>query len=433
MKKKQEQPPPEAEEHIHTGTNVKKQLLITLLIAAFLIAGTVGVILYAKGYRFLFQQGEPQLTKTGILNVTSDPTGAQIYINDSPNPVLATNNSLNLTPGKYKVKVAKEGYTDWQKDFEIKKEEVANANVRLFPKAPTLQSISTLGIESVTVDPSGTKLAFNISSQSAKRKNGIYVVDMTSRSFPVLVGQSSSTQIADDSFGPEFSKASIAWSPDGKQILATIRGVEGQNYYYLLETDRLNETPLDVTTTLPVLQEEWTVQRKEKEVALSKSLKPAIRDFAATKFNILSWSPDETKILYQASASGQMPVFVKPRRIGNNNLYERRDLEENAVYVYNIKEDLNTRVAEPMEKVCSPDLPDCKLPFTWFPDSGHLVFLHDKKIDVIEEDGANITTLYAGPFIDHYVFPWPDGSKLVILTNLGNTAVPPTLYTVGLK
>jgi len=42
-------------------------------------------------------------------------------------------------------------------------------------------------------------------------------------------------------------------------------------------------------------------------------------------------------------------------------------------------------------------------------------------------------TLYAGPFIDHYVFPWPDGSKIVILTNLSNPSVAPTLYTIGLK
>jgi Tol biopolymer transport system component len=428
MNEEQQQPEPEA---THTRANVKKQLFITLLIAVFIITGTIGVIMYAKGYRFLFQKGEPQVTKTGILNITSDPVGAQIYIDD--HPTVATNNSLNLTPGKYKVKVAKDGYTDWQKDFEIKKEEVSSADVRLFPKAPTLQSISTLGIESVVVDPSGTKLAFNIASQSANKKNGIYVVDMTSRSFPVLIGQSSSTQIADDTNGPLFSKAAISWSPDGKQILAAIETTPDIHSYYLLQSDRLNDAPQDVTATLQVLKDTWAEQRKEKEIALSKSLKPNVQKFANKNFNILAWSPDESKILYQASSSGQMPIFVTPRRIGNNGLYERRDLTENAVYVYSIKEDVNTRVADSIDKLCQPGTLDCKIPFTWFPDSGHIVFIHDKKIDIIEDDGANITTLYAGPFIDHYVFPWPDGSKLVILTNLSNTAVPPTLYTIGLK
>lgn len=417
---------------IHTRPNTKKRLLVSLLVFSLLAVATVSVILYGKGYRFLFQQGEPQVTKTGILNVTSNPTGAQIYINDAPNPTAATNNSLNLTPGKYKVKVAKDGYTDWIKDIEIKKEEVTTADVRLFPKAPTLQSISTLGIESVVIDPSGTKLAFNIASQSAKR-NGIYVVDMTARSFPVLIGQSSSTQIADDTGNVPFSQASISWSPDGKQILANIPVTSEISSYYLLASDRLNEAPQDVTATLQSINDLWDEQRLEKETALLKSLKKNVQTFATPNFNILSWSPDETKILYQASSSAQMPVFVQPRRIGNNGLYERRDLEENAIYVYNIKEDINTRVTEPMEKLCDLNVPGCKIPFSWFPDSSHLVYIHDKKIDVVEDDGSNLTTLYAGPFIDNYVFPWPDGSKVVILTNLGNTSVSPTLYTIGLK
>lgn len=430
MKKSQPTPEP-MEPHVGRG-NKKRQILTSLLIISFLAIGTIGVILYGTGFRFIFQQGEPKITKTGILNISSDPTGAQIFINDSPNPSTATNNSLNLTPGKYKVKVAKDGYTDWIKDFEIKKEEVTTTNVRLFPKAPTLQSISTLGIESVVIDPSGTKLAFNIASQSAKR-NGIYVVDMTARSFPVLLGQSSSTQIADDTGNVLFSKANITWSPDGKQILAKIPvGIDTYSYY-LLDAGRLNDAPQDITATLFSLMEVWDEQKLEKDTALLKSLKPTVQKYFKENFQVLSWSPDENKILYQASASAEMPVFLKPRRIGNNSLYERRDLEENAVYVYNIKEDVNTRVSEPTEKLCDVKLLDCKIPFTWFPDSTHLVYLHDKKIDVIEDDGSNITTLFAGPFIDHYVFPWPDGSKIVILTNLGNTSVSPTLYTIGLK
>jgi hypothetical protein len=417
---------------LHTRPNKRKQILISVLIFSFIAIGTVGIILYGKGYRFLFTQGEPQVTKTGILNITSDPTGAQIYINDHPNPTTATNDSLDLTPGKYKVKVAKDGYTDWIKDFEVKKEEVTSANVKLFPKAPTLQSISTLGVESVVIDPSGTKLAFNIASQSAKR-NGIYVVDMTSRSFPILIGQSSSTQIADDTGEALFSQAKISWSPDGKQILATVPLSTGLNSYYLLNSDRLNATPQDITATLQSQHDLWDTQQLEKETARLKSLKPTVQKFVKTNFNILAWSPDENKILYQATASAQMPVFATPRRIGNNGLYERRDLEQNAIYSYNIKEDINTRVAEPMEKLCDTKTPDCKVPFTWFTDSTHLVYLHDKKIDMLEDDGSNLTTLFAGPFIDHYVFPWPDGSKIVILTNLGNTAVSPTLYTIGLK
>jgi hypothetical protein len=69
----------------------------------------------------------------------------------------------------------------------------------------------------------------------------------------------------------------------------------------------------------------------------------------------------------------------------------------------------------------------------WYPDSKHLVYVHDGKIDMMEHDGQNQTTVYAGPFVDHYVFPWPDATKLVILTNLGNPTIAPNLYTIGLQ
>ena len=416
--------------HIHQhGSSIKKQMLLSAIVLVILLLCTTLALLYGRGYRLWFQKGEPQVTKTGIFSIKSSPTGAQIYINN--HLTAATDNSINLTPGKYNIRVSKDGYVDWQKDIEIKKEVVSSVNIQLFPQAPTLQSISTFGVESLIPDPSGTKLAFKIASQSAK-KNGIYVFDMTSRSFPVLAGQSNSTQLVDDT-QDTFSQAHISWSPDGKQLLASISGTTANPTYYLLKTDNINNTPQDITATLPSILDTWQIQRKDKETALFKSLKPAVQKFAKTNFRIISWSPDENEILYQASESGQMPIFIQPRRIGNNLLYERRDLEKDSIYVYNTIEDVNTRLVANVATVCLTPETDCHNPFSWLPDSYHLLYVHDKKISIVEDDGANMTTIYAGPFVDHFVYPWPDGSKLVILTNLNNQTVIPTLYTVGLK
>ncbi|HWY79333.1 MAG TPA: PEGA domain-containing protein, partial [Candidatus Sulfotelmatobacter sp.] len=176
----------------HHQRSVKKQVLISLSILILLITATILLILYGKGYRLFVQHGEPTISKTGILNISSDPNGAQVFIDG--HLTTATNNSLNLTPGTYSITIVKDGYLDWKKDFQIQKEVVSNAFATLYPKAPSLQSISTFGIKSAILDPTGTKLAFNIASRSALQ-NGIYVYDMTSHSFPILAGQSSTTQI----------------------------------------------------------------------------------------------------------------------------------------------------------------------------------------------------------------------------------------------
>lgn len=423
----------------HPQHSTRRQIVVSALVFLLLISATLLVIAYGKGYRLFVQEGNPQLSKTGVLNLASNPTGAAVFVNDAPNPTTATNNSLNLTPGKYKIKIAKDGYHDWQKDYQIEKEVVSNADAILFPKAPTLQSISTLGIQSTVIDPTGTKLAFNIASNSAKR-NGIYIFDMTARNFPVLAGQSSATQIADDTVDT-FSTAELAWSPDGKQVLAKIDGEDGLPRYYLLDAGRLNDAPQDATAIYSATLDLWDEQREAKKVARLKSLKPALQKFANANFNILSWSADDNKILYQASESAQLPIIRKPRIIGNNLLYERRDLEKGGIYVYNIKEDVNTRVLEPRDKICTMDDPECECtyfdpclsPLSWFADSKHLLFVDDKQIKVIEDDGSNLTTLYAGPFVEKYVYPWPDGSKVVILTNFNNNNIAPTLYSIGLR
>jgi hypothetical protein len=417
--------------------SVKKQVFVSLSILLLLVTTTVLVILYGKGYRVFVQHGEPTITKTGILNLSSDPTAAQVFIDG--HLTTATNNSLNLTPGVYTVTIVKDGYLPWKKDFEIKREVVSNADATLYPQAPSLQSISTFGIHSAIIDPTGTKLAFNIASSSAL-KNGIYVYDMTSKSFPILAGQSSTTQLVDDTTD-KFSEAKISWSPDGTQIIASITEDDGSITYYLLNTDSFNQTPQDITAIYQNTLDLWQQQIKDKETAQIKSLKPVIQKFSEKYFNIISWSPDGSKILYQASASATMPIFQKPRLIGDNYLYEQRDLEAGGVYVYDINEDFNTRVLEPINKLCTSDDPSCNCaeynvcpaPLTWLPDSSHLLYIQNRQINVVEDDGSNMTTLYAGPFVDRYVFPWPDGSKIVILTNLNSPNLQPTLYSIGLK
>jgi hypothetical protein len=107
-----------------------------------------------------------------------------------------------------------------------------------------------------------------------------------------------------------------------------------------------------------------------------------------------------------------------------------RNINKGEVYVYDIKEDRNYLI---LSGLPTEAFDNGELPLMWYPDSKHLVYVHDGRIDMMEYDAGNQTTVYAGPFVDDYVFPWPDATKLVILTNLGNPNITPNLYTLGLK
>lgn len=417
---------------------MKKAQLIPLFVLLFLLIGTAFVVLYGRGYRFTLDKGKPDLSGTGLLVVTSEPNGAQVFIND--HLTTATDNTINLSPATYEVKIFKEGYFPWKKKIKVQKEVVAKAEGTLFPVAPSLENITAEGADTPVIDPSYTKIAYTITSQTPK-KNGIYVLDMSARR--ILTLQSASLQIADDTLDT-FSKASLSWSPDGKNILATTSS-SLRNTTYLLSASTMNENPQDVTETLALVKSSWEKDESQKLNAHLNTLKPTLRKAISENFNIISWAPDETKILYEASNSATLPLIIKPRLLGVDSTDEERTIKKGQIYVYDIKEDKNFQIDSAPPKENSTPTLDAESnsadtgnslhpqPLNWFPDSKHLVLVKDKKISIMEYDGSNQTTIYAGPFIDNYVFPWPNGSKIVVLTNLNNPGIPANLYAIGLK
>lgn len=402
---------------INLTKKLNKQLIFSVLIFLGLVVATVLVVLYGKGYRFGIGEGKIEFNGTGLLVTKSIPDGAQVFVDGKLKT--ATDNTINIAPGEYEIKITKEGYFPWTKRVKILTEVVTKADALLIPTAPKLESITDIGALKPIIDPTLTKVAFIVSSQSAM-KNGIYVFDM--RSNPLLTLQSSSTQIVDDS-SDLFSKAEISWSPDGKDIIATISADRANPTTYLLDTDRANNPPNDVTDSLSTVANTWTRIKNSKDKAVFDSLPKALKPIVKTYFKVVSYSPDQNKILYLASKSGELPTVIKPRLIGVNSTPETRNLEVGSYYIYDIKEDHNYKI----------DSNNFKNAFSWFTDSRHLIYVKNKELHIIEYDGLNDTVVFAGPFIQNYVFPWPDSTRIVVLTDLGNTNITPNLYTISLK
>ncbi|MBI4096101.1 MAG: PEGA domain-containing protein [Candidatus Levybacteria bacterium] len=395
-----------------------RKIFFYALTLLFLVVGTTAVVLYGKGYNFSFGDGKIGITGTGLFVATSQPDGAGIYIND--HLTSATNNTINLAPGVYDIKIAKSGYFPWKKTIAIEREVVSTAYALLLPTAPKLDSITNAGINNPVIDPSRTKIAYTASSFDDPRKNGIYILDMSLR--PILTLQSSSIQIADNTID-NLSESHISWSPDAKELIATVSAERSIPTTYLLKTS-FNANPQDITETLTATQASWAKQKEQQVKSQLFGLKTKLQNIISENFKILSWSEDESKVLYTATQSAELPLIINPPIIGTNSTQEERAVNKGRVYVYDIKEDKNFKILDFIPEERS---------LTWFPDSKHLIYVADRKIQIMDYDGLNKTTIYAGPFMDDYVFSWPDGSKILILTDLGNPAISPNLYTIGLK
>lgn len=393
---------------------------------------TVGIfvaIFFARGYEFNPATG--QMSGTGILVATSDPIGAEVLIDGKLKT--ATNNSLNLPPGSYDIKIQLDGYSPWQKKIEIKKEEVYKTNAFLFPKVPDLRPLTLTGALSPTNSADGTKVAYGVASASAE-KNGIWVLDMGRSNIPApLPNGGDFRQILVDSPALLLAQAKFIWSTDTKQLIA-YTGADAPKIStssaqagltYLLNTDQLNNNLVPLTQSqINQTLTDWNLQAINNFAAKMSKLNPVLGLFLSANSKDIQFSPDQTKILYTATSSATLPTILPTYLPGKNATAQTRSISPGNLYSYDLKEDTNYLIERCQQ------IENCR----WFPSSKHILIFTNKEISIMEYDGTNLSTVYAGPFIDAIVYAWPNWSKIVILTSLNQlSGIGENLYTVNLR
>ncbi len=402
----------------------RKRLFIFLALFVFIILGAFLIIKIAQGYRPDFSNWT--LRPNGLLVATSTPNGAQLFVDHKL--ISATNTTINLSPGEYEVEIKKDGFIPWKKTLQIQKEIVTKADAYLFPAFPDLRPLTFTDAANPVISPDGEKVVFAV-SQASTGKNGLWIFDLSDR--PLGFGREARQIVRSAPGGRDFADSTYVWSPDSEQILVTLTGrpgtLRGQviEENFLLDADQLNlDTNLvDITQELPDIYRQWKEEKLLREEAkLSKLSKELLEILRETTKN-LEFSPDETKILYTATASASIPEEIISPLPASSTQPESRDLEPGKIYVYNLKEDRNFLITEEKEGVPSP---------TWFPTSNHLFLVQDDKITLVEYDNTNWVDVYTGPFENSFAFPFVAGNKILILTSLGKDT-PPNLYGINLR
>lgn len=403
----------------------------SFLIPFVTICGILGVslviIAYGRGYRLNINKGD--LRSTGLISATSDPIGAQVYVEGELRS--ATNNSFNINPGWYQVTISKEGYISWQKQLRIQGEIVSRADAYLFPANPSLSPLTTLGVKKPLLSPDGTNIAYLIPSDHLEnglaKKAGLWVYGLSETA---LGRNRDPIQLAAVTEAFDIEKATLQWSPDSTQILAETSAVA--RLYQVSRPGVLQ----DISAARTSLLREWEEERYTKQLQQLEAFASPIIDLATASARVIALSPDETKILYEATASAAIPQVINPPLIGTNPTQEHRDLIPGNVYVYDSKEDKNFLLLEKKELPVSRNskLETLSSFIHWFPTNRHILVTLPNKIDVMEYDRTNWVTIYAGPFEDSFMAPWSNGSRIVILTNLNpGVSTLPNLYTVNLR
>jgi len=416
--------------------NTKKWRILFFLLALFLISA-ISVILIKVGQGYRPDFSTKSLRPTGLLVATSIPDGAQVYIDGKLKT--ATNATLSLSPGEYEVEIKKDGFFPWKKTLEIKKELVTKTDAYLFSSFPDLRALTFTGAQNPVLSPEGTRVAYAVASPSASlEKQGLWVLDLTDR--PLGLSREP-RQIVANTPQLDFSQAELRWSPDGKQILATFKTEVGKGktaktriQNFLLDAEKTNPSSAltDITPTINLLFQSWEKNQQARfQAQISKLPEKLLSTFTDNTANI-QFSPDETKILYIATASATIPEGLVPLPPVVSTQKEERDIKPGRVYVYDLKEDKNFLIGEISNPQQASSFKLQASGYSWFPTSKHIFIVQKDKIIIKEYDGTNETVVWSGPFVNSFAFPFPAGNRILILTSLGKN-IPPNLYAVSLR
>ncbi len=475
----------------HIQLNKKtKTLLASLSGIAFVVIGTYIAIQFGKGYR----PSREGVAGTGLLAANSFPPGAEVYIDGKLST--ATDDTLNLPPSEYEVELKKLGYLPWKKRLTVLEQLVTQTNAELFRAVPSLSPLTLSGATNLKPSPNGQKIAYAVASASAQAKNGLYIVDLTESNFPGTTTPQP-TQIAKNVNGFDFTNANLLWSPDSNQLLVSFGSDSTSIFLLEANTlNQLDELP-DVSVRLSVILSEWEEEIAIRETKQFALLPEPMQLIATASAKNVYFSPNEEKMFYTATASATIPEGIIPPLPASNTQPQERTLKVGSLYVYDLKEDRNFAISETLEptpaqpikptsgKVAAEIVTSKQLlllsnytepndsasisaltqtnngpfnalqaednllqtfanfeshysslfvsNFQWYPNSNHLLIRGTDRIDLVEYDNTNRIALYAGPFSSGFVYPWPDGRKLVIVTNLNAALSLPNLYTVDVK
>lgn len=438
-----------------------KGILTRLIIFVIFLIILVIIIALARGYRFDPEEGT--LTSTGIISANSLPPAAKIFVNGNLEGV--TNTNLTYPPGTYTVKITKDGYTDWEKQLTLKGEIVLDLSVVLFSKNPSLSPLTNLGVsKAIPIGQSEKILIFT--QNNSLEKDGIYVLEGNSKRLSLI---SPLRKVVSLQYLPadiNLSKTVVHFAPDYSQAVFSIPNTdESVTYSYLLSLESTTTEPFDVTGSYETILTAWDTEKKKDLAKILETYPKGLQAVAEESFRIIAFSPDETKILYQATQSATIPQVLKNQLVGTNQTPEKRELEANKLYVYDRKEDKNFEIpadlvklevstSDPGTEEIQPEevmieteeatnTPQIEISgynsseifeyIQWYPSSKHLVINEGATVSIMDYDGTNKEAVYSGPYEKGF-FSLNSDWRLLILANLNpqnNTFGD--VYEVGIR
>ena len=376
----------------------QKSLLIIVSVALIVVSSTFLISIFARGYRLDTSSGL-KLKVTGLLSISSKPKLASVYVNNLLTTV--TDDTVNLAPGSYHLKITKDNNNSWEKNIQIKPELVNQVEAHLFRSSTELVPLTEHQIINPVASPDGQKIVYAVASSSATgKKEGLYLMELTE--LPLLMSLNSERQLFPDTTFLAWSNFSFEFSPDSKQVLAT-SNQKTLSYLFSLDQNQNINSLSDISSRLPQIKKEWQLNNEKNIKNKLAKIPLEFQPFIATSSAILSLNTNENKLLYQAAKDSVLPNLFPSPPPAQSTQIQQRTLTKDSYYVYDLKEDTNFLIGNSSLSQIS-----------WIPYSSNLLFIENNQIRICDYDATNYQTIYSDSISPKILLPTPDGYRLII-------------------
>lgn len=231
----------------HTFPHSPLKIFSFLLIALLFGAASYLLINLAKGYQFELKGLKLSFKKTGIIIVSSRPSGAEVtldgkIVKNSSGSLLFPSKIKGLLEGIYKLRLEKDGYIPWEKDMKVDQELVSWADyILLFPKEAKKELLIEDGkILDAKESPDLRRIAYIYENITGEQE--LWYFDALNLNKTKLY-----SAIDEKETVAGHSIENLEWSLDSSRILFTKKSAESSNLVVLNVRDVDN--PVDITKT----------------------------------------------------------------------------------------------------------------------------------------------------------------------------------------
>lgn len=403
-----------------------RRIVYIFFIIIFLVVAPL-TIFYTMGYRYNLEKGRVQ--KTGVMKITTVPRDADIYLNGEKQASQSPAKIEYLLPGDYEIRLAKDGYHDWQKKLSVAENGTTFAEKIMLFKNASATPLTASATVSWLVSPDKNVVIFSDKSGT------ISLIDINSG----LLGEVSGGNLeAISKIDGAADLQLLSFSPSGRYVLA--KNASGKTTaYYLIDTVLKSSKKISAA----LIDLKWAGDKDAlygldksglRQVDLSAlTAKTAIKKIAADDFFISGSSlyylagnklqktdlnGGNTTTIAALAASGTISALKNDRAFiinsdnGTTQIVDLNQklktitvnaeyadwLNDNSVILHSDYEiyifetgsnypELITRLGTKLTAV------------TWHPGGRHIVFSSDGKINILELDNReyrNITILNQG-------------------------------------